>query len=116
MGSGRAEKVMRTYLEDVLNRRQFELIPDFVAPDMIDHTQALTGPEALDAHARGFCTNIPDVTIEVVRIIATDETAVGIWRWEGNPIQPMAESATGAAVYPRTIASIFDFKDGMLVE
>lgn len=117
MSSEHNSEVMRVYLEEVLHGRKFELIPDFVAPDMIDHTQPnLRGVEALDAHARGFCTNIPDATIEVIRIFANDETAVGVWRWEGTPNQPMALSASGGQVYPHVVASIFDFKDGLLAE
>jgi predicted ester cyclase len=116
MSKERAEEVMRRYLTEVLSERKFELIPEFVADDMVDHTQTMRGPAALDAHARGFCENIPDLEIEVVRIFATDDTAVGIWRWRGTPIQPMGISATGNPIYPRLIASIFEFKDGMLVD
>ena len=52
----------------------------------------------------------------MIRIFANDETAVGIWRWEGSPIQPMALSANGAQVYPHLVASIFEFSDGLLAE
>lgn len=122
LGSGgnvsreRAEEIMRVYLTEVLDKRRFELIPDLVTDDMIDHTQTLRGPDALDAHARGFCTNIPDVEIEVLRIIATDETAIGIWQWTGTPINPMGLSTTGNPIYPTIIASIFDIRDGRLAE
>lgn len=116
MSSERNEAVMRRYLVEVLGDRKFELIPEFVADDMVDHTQTSRGPAALDAHARGFCQNIPDVEIEVEQIIATDESAIGIWRWTGTPIQPMGVSATGNDIYPRHIASVFHFRDGMLAE
>jgi predicted ester cyclase len=117
MSQTRPEDVMRTYLTEVLNKRRFELIPEFAAPDMIDHTQpTLRGPEALDAHARGFCDNIPDLEIEVVRIFGNDTTAVGLWRWHGTPKQPNGYSASGKPVSPRFIGSIFDFEDGKLVE
>lgn len=116
MSKERAEEVMSLYLTEVLGRRNFDLIPGLVADDMVDHTQAIRGPAALDAHARGFCANIPDVKIEVQRIFATDDTVVGIWRWEGTPIQPMGVSATGNPIYPQLIASIFDIKDGKLAE
>jgi predicted ester cyclase len=112
----RSFDVMRTYLADVLGKRRFDLIPEFAAEDMIDHTQSKRGPAALDAHARGFCDNIDDLEIEVVRIIATEDSAVGIWRWHGTPNRPMGVSATGNPIHPRLIASIFDFDAGMLVE
>ncbi len=116
MSRARSEEVMCLYLTKVLGERQFELIPSFVAPDMIDHTQTIRGPEALDAHARGFCANIPDVAIEVVDVFPTDDAAIGVWRWTGTPNQPMGVSATGQPIYPHLVASLFQFRDEMLVE
>ena len=116
MTASRTEEVMRRYLTEVLGERKFGLIPDFVADDMVDHTQTIGGPAALDAHARGFCANIPDVEIEVVQIIATDDAAVGVWRWRGIPNEPMGVSSSGGPIYPHLVASIFLFRDGMLVD
>ncbi len=114
MSKARTEEVMRRYLTEVLGEQKFELIPDFVAEDMVDHTQAMRGPAALDAHARGFCGNIPDLEIEVKQIFATDDAAIGVWRWRGTPTHPMGVSANGNPINPQHIASIFQFKDGML--
>lgn len=116
MSKARAEEVMRLYLTEVLAQRKFELIPEFVAEDMVDHTQEIPGPAGLEAHARGFCERIPGVEIEVERIFATDDTAVGIWRWHGTPTEPMGLSASGDPVAPRRVASIFRIRDGMLVD
>lgn len=116
MSATHNEEVMRLYLSQVLGKRRFELIPTFVDPDMVDHTQTARGPEALDAHARGFCANIPDAEIEVIDVIATDDAAVGIWRWSGTPNQPMGVSARGSDIYPHLVASIFRFRDGMLAD
>lgn len=116
MSTTRAVEVMQTYLGEVLGKRRFELIPEFVAEDMVDHTQAIRGPAALDAHARRFCGNIADLEIEIKDIFGTADQAVGIWQWTGTPTDPMAVSATGNHVYPRLIASIFRLEDGMLAE
>lgn len=116
MSQARAEQVMRTYLTEVVAKQRFELIPEFVAPDMVDHTQSIRGPAALDAHARGFCANIPDLQVEVVEIFATDDIAVGIWRWSGTPTEPHGMSPKGKIIKPDHVASMFRFKDDMLVE
>ena len=109
--------IMSTYLEEVLGQRRFDLIPEMVADDLIDHTQPhLRGPAALRAHAEGFCDNTPDLRIEVLRIIATGETALGIWRWYGEPETPSAVSMSGAPVAPRLIASLFDISNGRIEE
>ena len=117
MSQEQATNIMQTYLTQVLDQRKFDLIPDIAAPDMIDHTQPdLRGPAALDAHARGFCDNIANLKINVVSIFATDDTVVGLWRWEGDPSQPHGYSATGSPVSPRFIASIFKIRDGRLID
>ena len=107
---------MRLYLTQVVAERKFELIPEIAAADMVDHTQDIRGPAGLEAHVRRFLDNIPDVEIEVERIIATDDTAVGIWNWRGTPTRPIGLSASGRPVAPRRVASIFQIKDGMLVD
>lgn len=116
MSQARAEQVMRTYLTEVVAKQRFELIPEFAAEDMVDHTQSIRGPAALDGHARGFCANIPDLQIEVVEIFATEDIAVGIWRWTGTPIEPHGVSRKGKLITPDHVASMFRFKNEMLVE
>ena len=107
--------IMGVYLNEVLGQRKFELIPEIAAPGMVDHTQpGKKGPEALDAHARGFCANTPDVEIEVVKIFADEKTVVGLWKWRGDPKQPSAVSAKGSPVVARYICSIFEIEDGKI--
>ena len=84
MGVERSAEVMRTYLEEVLGNRRFELIPDFVDQEMLDHATGMRGPDALHTHATGFCDNIPDVEIEMEDIFATEDAAFGIWSWKGR--------------------------------
>lgn len=109
--------IMSTYLEEVLGQRRFDLIPGIAADDLVDHTQPhLRGPDALVAHASSFCDNTPDLRIEVLRIIATDDTALGIWQWRGDPKRPSAVSTSGAPVTPRLIASLFDISNGKITQ
>ena len=109
------KRIMSIYLQEVLAQRNFDRIKDIAAPDMVDHTQpGKTGPEALDAHARGFCENTPDAEIDVLNIIADDRSAVGIWKWHGQPTRPSAVSATGSPVVPRLICSVFEIEEGKI--
>ena len=116
VSKARAEQVMRTYLTEVVANQRFELIPEFAAEDMVDHTQSIRGPAALHAHARDFCANLPDLQVEVLEIFATEDIAVGIWRWTGTPIEPHGISRQGKVIKPSLVASMFRFKDDMLVE
>ncbi len=115
MSADTGKRIMSIYLNEVLGQRKFDRIQEIAAPSMVDHTQPdKIGPEALDAHARGFCANTPDVEIEVLNIFADDKMAVGIWKWHGEPSQPSAVSAKGSPVVPRVICSIFEIEDGRI--
>lgn len=109
------EQIMGIYLHEVLGRKKFDLIGGIAAPGMIDHTlPGQVGPDALDTHARGFCLNTPDVEIEVLRIFATESTAVGIWKWHGEPSHASAVSSSGSPVVPRFVCSIFEIEGGQI--
>ena len=118
MGTPQTESVMQTYLTEVVGNQKFDLIPEFTAAEMVDHTQPeLRGPDALIAHARTFCGNIPDLKVEVLNVFGTDDMAVGIWRWHGTPTQPVwGRGVSCKPVIPNLVASVFRFEDGMLVE
>ena len=105
-------EIMATYLNEVLGQRRFDLIQEIAAADLVDHTlPGQVGPAALEAHARGFCENTPDVEIEVLKVFADEHTAVGLWRWHGEPNRPSGVSASGSPVVPRFVCSIFEIED-----
>lgn len=117
MSQARSYEVMEIYLSEVLGQRKFDRIPGIAADNMVDSTQPTKqGPEALDAHARGFCDNTPDLEIEIIDIFATEDRAVGIWRWQGQPTHPSTVSAKGSPVSARLICSVFHLKDGKISE
>ena len=68
------------------------------------------------AHATGFCENIPGVEIEIESITATADAAFGIWKWTGQPNQPMGTSSNGNPVFPQRVLSVFRLRDGMLID
>ena len=108
---------METYLNDVLGKRAFEKIPEITSPTMLDHTQpGKLGVEALDAHARSFCSNTPDVEVEVLKFVADDHSVAGIWRWQGETRQPSGVSAKGTPICPHIVCSLFTIKDDLIQE
>lgn len=118
MSQARAMEIMSSYLTDVVGNGEIGLIADFTAADFVDHTQPeLRGPTALTAHVESFRGNIPDLRVEVVRISANNDSAFGIWRWHGTPIDPVwGKTAEGETIVPRLIGSYFRFDNDMLVE
>ena len=116
MSIERCENVMRTYLTEVIGNQRLELIPSFTAEDMYDHTQQeLSGPAALEAHVRFFSDNIKDLKVDVIEILAAENFAVGIWTWSGETINAMGLNNSGEPIMPTHVASIFKFKNDMLV-
>ena len=118
MSQARAIEIMSTYLNDVVGKGDIGLIEDFTAADFVDHTQLeLRGPAALTAHVQNFRGNIPDLRVEVLGISANDDTAFGIWRWHGTPVDPVwGKSATGETIVPSLIGSYFRIENDMLAE
>jgi steroid delta-isomerase-like uncharacterized protein len=116
MTAERSEEVMRRYLTEVVAQGKFELIEELAAEDMQDHTQSIPGRAGLERHVRGFRETLPDVEVTVERIIATENEAIGIWKWRGTHSKQMfGVPATGRTVECRA-CSIFMLRDGMLVD
>lgn len=118
MSQARSAEIMTTYLTDVVANGNVDLIAGFTAAEFVDHSQPeLRGPAALTAHVENFRGNIPDLRVEVVGISANEDSAFGIWRWHGTPLEPMwGKSATGEIFVPSLIGSYFRFDHDMLVE
>jgi|TARA_B100001540_G_scaffold48194_1_gene43232 hypothetical protein len=116
MTTERCESVMRTYLTEVIGNQRLDLIPSFTADDMYDHTQQeLSGPAALEAHVRFFSDNIKNLKVDVLEVLAAEDFAVGIWKWSGETINAMGLNHSGEPIMPTHVASIFKFKNDMLV-
>jgi steroid delta-isomerase-like uncharacterized protein len=116
MSQHRSAEVMRTYLEEVVGKRRYELIPQLAAEDMIDHTQPVRGRQGLVNHVQNFHRTFPDVTIEVRRIIASDDEVVGVWRLKGTHSQELFGVPATGKTLEFDVASIFKLRDGMLVD
>ena len=116
MSRERSAEVMRIYLEEVVGKRRLDLIPKFAAEDMLDHSQPIAGRQGLVNHVENFHRTFPDVTIEVQRIIASDDEVVGVWRMKGTHSQPLFGVPATGRTLEFDIASIFQLRDGMLVD
>jgi predicted ester cyclase len=116
MSQARSEEVMRTYLAEVVGKRRYELIPQLAAEDMIDHTQPVKGRQGLVNHVTNFHRTFPDVTIEIKRIVAGENDAVGWWRLKGTHSQELFAQAGTGKVLEFDVVSFFRLKDGMLAE
>jgi steroid delta-isomerase-like uncharacterized protein len=116
MSSQRSEEVMRSYLTEVVGKRRYELIPQLAAEDMIDHTQALKGRQGLVNHVQNFHRTFPDVTIQINRIVAGENDAVGWWSLKGTHSQELFGQPGSGKALEFDVVSFFRLKDGLLAE
>jgi predicted ester cyclase len=117
MSQERTAQVMRTYLEEAVAKGNMDVIKEFTADDFIDHSQPdARGPSALIDHASNFRTTFPDVTVEVQHVIGSDDQAVGIWRMKATHANPFIGIDGTGKTLEFTIASVFSFRDDMLVD
>lgn len=118
MSKERAAEIMSIYLHDVVGEGNVELIGDLTAADYFDHTQPkLRGPAALTAHVKAFRANISNLEVEVIHINASEDTAFGVWRWEGTPVDSIwGKSISGEVIVPRLIGSYFQLENNKVIE
>ena len=116
MTQERCEEIMRRYLTEVVAQGKLELLPELAAEDMEDHTNDTPGRAGLMQHVTGFRSAIPDLELELERIIASDDGVVGLWTWTGTPAREFfGVPPTGVKVSCK-VASVFQIKDGMLAD
>jgi len=116
MSQARSEEVMRTYLAEVVGKRRYELIPQLAAEDMIDHTQPVKGRQGLVNHVTNFHRTFPDVTVQIKRIVAGENDAVGWWSLKGTHSQELFGQQGSGKLLEFDVVSFFRLKDGMLVD
>lgn len=114
----RPEKVMRTFLEEVVARGRLELIDELSTLDMVDEVnQAFGGPPGragLVAHAKGFHRNIDDVDVTIERIVAGDDIVMAWWRFTGLHTGPwLGRPPTGNRIRG-SVFSFFDLADSRI--
>jgi steroid delta-isomerase-like uncharacterized protein len=112
----RSEEVMRTYLAEVVGKRRYELIPQLAAEDMVDHTQPVKGRQGLVNHVQNFHRTFPDVTIQIKRIVASENDAVGWWSLKGTHSQELFGQPGSGRVLEFDVVSFFRLRGGMLAE
>lgn len=117
MSQERSAEIMRLYLEEAVGKGNLDVIDSFTAEDFIDHSQPDNrGPAALRAHAGGFRENFPDVEVDVQRIVADDDQAIGVWRMKGTQTKPLFGLPATDRVLEFNVVSLFKFRDEMLVD
>jgi len=112
--------LMRTYLKEVVEAGNVALLEDIAAEDMTDHTALAvgwgTGRAGLVRHVTEFRRMVPDLSVDIERIVASEDEVVGLWRVRGTHRGSLfGVPATGRALDYRN-ASFFRVRDGRIVD
>ncbi|MDB9845336.1 ester cyclase [Acidimicrobiales bacterium] len=112
------KKLMRTYLEEVVNNGQLDLIDELAHSDVVDEAnQAFNGPPGragLAAHVKGFRRNIDALDITITRIVGDDTTVMSWWSFTGIHAGPWLGQPPTNRPITGTVFSFFDLVDGRI--
>lgn len=112
------EKLMETYLSEVVAAGRLELIEELARPDMVDEAnQAFGGPPGRDglvAHVVGFRRNVGDLDVTINRIVAGTDEVMAWWSFTGTHAGPwLGRKPTGDALSGDAF-SFFELVDGQV--
>ena len=112
-------EVARRWFEVMWNERKPGLIPELMATDAVGHAeggQDFIGPEGFSVFQQEFLRAIPDIHIEVVRILSDAEEACVHWRACGNHQgAAFGLEPTGSALSFQGVTWV-RVKDGKIIE
>ena len=83
---------------------------------MDDHTNDTPVRAGLVQHVTRFRSAIPDLEVELERIIASDDGAVGLWTWTGTPAREFFDVPPTWIKVSCKVAGIFQIKNDMLAD
>lgn len=111
-------EVMTTYLTDVVQGGQLDLIEDLAQPDMVDEAnQAFGGPPGragLVAHVVGFRRNVDDLRLTIDKVVPGDGEVMAWWSFTGTLVGPWLGRKPHGGAISGTAFSFFDLVDGRI--
>lgn len=111
---------MELYLKDVVENGNLALLDELAAEDMVDHTAVAvgwgTGRQGLVRHVTEFRRIVPDLSVDIERIIASEDEVVGVWRVRGTHSGSLfGVPATHKPLDYRN-ASVFRVRSGRIID
>lgn len=120
MTAERCAEVMRRYLTEVVAGGDLSVLDEIAAADMVDHTAVAagwgTGRQGLARHVTYFRETLPDLTVGIQRIVASDDEVVGVWRVSGTHRGPLFGYAATGRRLEWSNASVFRLAAGKIVD
>jgi ketosteroid isomerase-like protein len=99
---------IRRLIEEVLNGGHLELIDELYAPELAPAAKRWIGP---------FRASFPDVHMEIIELIAEDDTVVGRFTCSATHLGPwLGHAPTGRRFERVDEVSIFRLRDGKIIQ
>jgi predicted SnoaL-like aldol condensation-catalyzing enzyme len=119
LGASNKERA-RMFTEEIYNQKRLERIPEYIAPDYVDRSegapQGLRGPEVVRTQAETGFTLFPDLTFELLHVMAEGDWVMVRWYAKGTDTQgpPTADGRSRPLTFHGD--SLYRLRDGKLVE
>lgn len=75
--------IVRTIYEEVLNKRNLDLLEEIISPDYVSPT-GNTGPRAFAEPVSQLIQAFPDIVWKIEELIGEDEKVMVTWQWTGT--------------------------------
>jgi len=101
------------FLQDILGRRQLDLVPQLFSPDVVDHRLggAVSGIAALTLAIERFLSTFPDLRITLHGLAVESPVAMAWLTWEGTPERSFVGFMGWTRRAPRvTVGSVVVFR------
>ena len=106
--------IVRAIYEQALNKRNFGLLKDLIAPDFTG-IKGMKGPAAFEEPVAGVIKAIPDAQWHIETLVAEADKVFIWWKVKGTNTGPFQGlEATGNAVVNDGVA-IYQIKDGKVI-
>lgn len=86
MSAEENKAVVRRFIEEVVNRKDLDVMDELFAEDAVHHAgvQTLQGREALRTAEAAYAESFPDETVTVEDLVAEGDRVAARWSWRGT--------------------------------
>ena len=104
----RNKRVVRRLIDDVMNAGRMDVLAELYAPNLAPRAERWIAP---------FRASFPDMRMEIVDLIAADDTVVGRFKCSGTHLGDwLGNAPTGRRFVAVDEAAIFRLRDGKIVK
>jgi len=118
MSTRTPSEVSRLWFGDMWNNRDTGLVRELMAPDargIFENGRTMNGPEDFIAFQKDFLEAVPDLKVELVKVIAEGDDACVHWRGSGKHCGPGLGCPPSGKVIEFQGVTWLTVKDGRIV-